>query len=608
MTKIVIKDSTKAAFRKLRNIAILALLAAGLWYGGKSGAGRKILHTVTLGKTSLDNASETPTLTGTAKTKLALPSTKAANLPGNATEIHLSLWAWSTQAGCTYAIGGPVTTKGSLFEKFGLRGTVKRQDDTNEMLTELTATAKDMHDGKEPQGTHFVGIMGDQSAGFLRKLNKQLVKDFGDENTAEIVYSCGSSHGEDQFIGPKSIRDNPKSLAGAVVAAAPYEGDMNIVLYYAMSNGVPINPDFTTYDPDAVNFHAASDYVDAGNKFCTRFSETRDVVKDGKRTGEKREVTVNSVTTWTPVDVTVGECAAKQNRPVVSIVSTREYANQMPHVLIGIKSWNAKHADDVTKMIAAFSIAGNQVLTFPDAQTRAFEVQQTILQEKGYNSDKWKTFYLGTTRVIGGDTLNLGGSKVNNYADNQRTFGLSGGSSPQTSRFHATYTLFGNLVHTLWPKQLDEVPPMESVVNLKYLRAAESLVGEDAGTAEEATYSVADTISHTVSNATVKIEFSLGSAVLTANGRRQLDELFDRLSTNNLMVEVNGFTDALGNAAANETLSQARADAVKSYLEGKDANVFPSGRVRATGYGAARFLDATGKSPANRRVEIRTGQ
>jgi OmpA-OmpF porin, OOP family len=70
------------------------------------------------------------------------------------------------------------------------------------------------------------------------------------------------------------------------------------------------------------------------------------------------------------------------------------------------------------------------------------------------------------------------------------------------------------------------------------------------------------------------------------------------------MVEVSGHTDRTGNPAANQTLSEARAQAVVAAIT---KNGVPAERLTAKGYGATKLLDE-GFTPiahaANRRIEF----
>jgi outer membrane protein OmpA-like peptidoglycan-associated protein len=591
----------------LGGLAVIAVVGAGLRYAAMNGYGREILGSVVPDKVQGLDAGTDALVAGAAFA--GLPSDKPAALPG-APEVRVNFWAWNSQMGCLYSNGGPVTTEGSLMEKQGIKVKIARQDDNSQLMAGLTALARGLHDGQaQPRdGIHFIGIMGDGAGAFLAALNSQLTESFGAEYRAEIVGSCGYSRGEDKLMGPRAWRDNPQSMRGAVVAGVLRDGDWNIAQRFMGDNNIPNNPDETTYDPQAVNWINSSTYVDAAEKYVAGYCEDRKVVQDGKLTGDTRRVCVDGIVTWTPADVT----AAQGRGGLVSVVSTKEYSSQMPHVIIGIRKWNQDNRETLVKMLSAFMAGGDQVLSHPRALTRAAEISQEIYQEKGADAAFWEKYYRGVTEPDKtGQPVELGGSKANNLADNLLLFGLAPGSSPETSRFRATYSVFGKIVTQQYPKLVPSVPPVDSIVDVSYLRLAAERAGAGAGKAETATYTpTTQKVTRVVGRRDYKITFRTGSAELSPEGARELAELFDNLSINSLAVEVHGHTDNVGAADANQQLSEDRAMAVRQYLENRSASTFPKGRVRVFAHGATEPVESNrteaGRA-ANRRVEIVIG-
>ena len=95
---------------------------------------------------------------------------------------------------------------------------------------------------------------------------------------------------------------------------------------------------------------------------------------------------------------------------------------------------------------------------------------------------------------------------------------------------------------------------------------------------------------------------------MTAEGRRQLDELKDSLAITGLFIRVEGHTDNTGDEqTVNLPLSYARALAIKSYLQSKYPEIFPDSRFNVSGKGSlqpvANNTTAEGRA-ANRRVQI----
>ena len=519
-------------------------------------------------------------------------------------EVRLLGYAWNAQMGLLYANGGPQAAPGSLMCRHGVNLRFIRQDDNGKMQEALTAFATQLSQGvaNPDKGAHFVAIMGDGSAAFLAGLNTTLAR-LGPGYQAKIVDAIGYSHGEDKLMGPAAWKTNPNAARGAFVAGVIRDGDWNIAQKWLGDNNIPTNPDEKTYDPNAMNWVNASDYVDAAQKYVAGYAEDRPVVVNGKRTGETKHVVVNGCVTWTPGDVTVAE----KKGGLVSVISTREYSSQMPCAIIGIDKWMKANRPTVEAMIQAIAQGGQAVKTDPNALHKAAQISADVYHDAGSDAAYWERYYKGTQeKDATGVTVDLGGSSASNMADSLVSFGLVPGSADLVS---ATYTVFGNLVSSQYHELLPNVAPASDVIDKSYLQEAsrQNTPTPTAIAQAKPTYA-RKTGKNLVGHKTWDIHFNPGKASFTPDAKRLLDQLAsDLLVASGTVVEVHGYTDSQGSHATSLPLSQARAAAVEHYMETKAPTNFPSGRIHAYGHGEANPV-ASNATPdgrqKNRRVEI----
>jgi outer membrane protein OmpA-like peptidoglycan-associated protein len=539
---------------------------------------------------------------------VSLPTEEVANV--NSPKINFEIMAWNSQMGLNYSNGGPLTTKGSLMEKHNVNLSIKRQDDCNQMAANLIKFANDYKNNPATAvGTNLVAIMGDGAPAFLSGVNAELSK-LGDEYIAQIIYSCGKSNGEDAFLASPEVKLNPQAARGLVCSAFLRDGDWNIVIKWCSDNGIPVNTDEKTYNPDAMNFVAANDFIDAAQKYITGYSEERDVVKvDAKtgktvKTGEKKKITVNCTTTWTPGDVMVAE----NKGGLVRIVSTAEYSSQMPNVVIGIKKWLGDNRKHVENMITSIAEAGDQIKTYPDALNKAGEVSAKIYNEK--DGSYWVKYYRGVTQSDAqGNMVALGGSKVFNLSDNLELFGLG---ENKTNVYASVYKVFGDVVSSIYPEYVKTYPEITTVLDLSYILNVKSK-STNLTSADKVTYNTTSELSQTVAKRAWSIEFETGSANFTPRALSTLEDLYNQLNiASGLQIEIFGHTDNTGNPDANLSLSDARANAVKNWLQNKSATNYPNSRfVQVKGKGQNEPIadnnTSAGKAK-NRRVEIVQGK
>lgn len=537
----------------------------------------------------------------------ALPGDSAGEMPAAADqppgcpkdpEVRFYHWAWNAQMGMMLATGGKQAVAGSLMCQKGVNLKLVREDNVDNMQAAIVAFAEALKKGEaQPTaGAHFVAIMGDGAATFLKGLNDKLAK-IGPEYMAVVVGSAGYSRGEDKFMGPPAWKQNPQAARGGLVAGVLRDGDWNIALKWLGDNKIPNNPDESSYDPDALNWVNATDYIDAAQKyvsgFCTDLKNTK--------TGSTEKKCVNGVVTWTPGDVTVAE----QKGGLASIVSTKEYRSQMPNVIIGNKKWMADNRKIVAGMLGAIFEAGDKIKASDDSLKQAAAVSALVYKEK--DAGYWyKYFKIQTQKDKQGLEVELGGSSVNNLADNLQLFGLAPGA---INAFDATYTVFGNVVKSQYPSLLPSFYPSDQITDTSYLK---DLSAQGTTTAPDTMKFAADQkVQTVVSRKSWDIQFLVGSAGFTKETTEVLKALLnDLVVASGTLVEIHGHTDNVGTPESNLRLSEDRAFAVKKWLEAQAPSSFPEGRVKVIPHGQSEPVEPNSTPDGrakNRRVVIVLG-
>jgi len=530
---------------------------------------------------------------------LAVP---VAAAPGCADkpEVRFYHWAWNAQMGLIYATGGKQAAEGSLMCKNGVNLKLIREDNTDQMASLMATFAEGLKKGEANpgQGAHFVAIMGDGSAPFLKGLNDRLRK-LGPDYVAQVVGSAGYSRGEDKFMGPAAWKQSPQAARGGLVAGVLRDGDWNIALKWLGDNGIANNPDETTYDPDALNWVNASDYIDAAQKYVSGFcTELKNV-----KTGKKEKHCVDAVVTWTPGDVTVAE----KKGGLVSIVSTKEYRSQMPNVIIGSKRWMAANRKLVTGMLDAIFDGGDLLKKDEEALRKAAALSALVYNEK--DGPYWYKYFRVTNQADKkGQQVELGGSAVNNLADNLQLFGMVPGS---TNIFAATYTVFAEIVKSQYPKLMPAYYPVADILDTSYVKELAGGARKSGAVQADLATFTGDRVKQVVSRRSWDIKFATGSDKFLPETQTQLRAMFkDLVVASGTVVEVHGHTDNVGSVDKNQKLSESRAFAVKKWLEEQSSANFPEGRVKVFAHGATEPLVANNSAEGrakNRRVEIVLG-
>ena len=589
-------------------IALIVIVAAGVVFGLRAAMQHGLIPTPGIMKSIVaSKVSLPPQQDAEVANVQALPYPSATPADVSATRMRFDVWEWNAMYSLIYANGGANTTKGSLMEKDGVNLELHREDSNSQMKADLLACAKQLHDGEKScsSGAAAIVVMGDSGGQWLADLNPELKK-LGPEYQAVIVGAVGRSNGEDSLLGPAEWKSNPQTMKGKTIVGVIRDGDWNIALNYEGSNGLKNNPDLATFDRDAVNWISApdEDYIKAVTEvYIPNRCEDRKVVKDGRPTGQTARICPDGVVTWTP-----GDEQAVHGRPgTFKIVSSREYASQMPAVILGIKKFFNDNREETQGLLAANFQAADQVKAFDTVRKMAGDISAKLYNDQ--NGAYWYTYYGGT--VDPRTNQRLGGSAVFNLQDEIAYFGLDG---RHNNNMRATYETFGKIATDNYPALFKDhpIPQYKDAVDTSYIFGAQSVLaagGVQGASAETVDYTKQAASGTVVGHKAIYINFATGSDHPLPISLPTLNQLKDDLAINSqLAIQIDGYTDDVGTDTVNIPLSEKRAFAVKQYLQNMAPLTFPDTRFKSvSGHGSQNPLapNSTNEGKArNRRVEI----
>lgn len=497
-----------------------------------------------------------------------LPELKPANVKKPL--IRIAGYAWNGQSALISSIGGPVTKKGSFMEKNGLNVEFVKQDWLSELRSMQMTFVDEFHKGNQyPQSersANFIVIMGDGAPFYISTAQSFLDKTYGkDKYHLVVVGAVGMSRGEDKVIGPSSWKKDPKEMIGKTISVVPGDGDWVTLLNYCFLNGLKVNPDFTTYDPDAVNIHpsANDDYIESAKELIKSVQNGYKVEKleviNGKLTGKKVMVPIDGCATWTPGDQIVFDALSG----FTDIASTKDFPNQMPTTIITLKEWAEKHEEEVIGVLKSSYEAANQIKKYDEwAKFAGNALSETYQLENG---DYWYKMFKGETKTKDGVTYSVGGSGVLNYSDAMQYYGITDG----VNRYKSVYNQVSNYLTQMNPfdfnSSVEEVVPFDKAVDLSYLKSIHDV---ETQAVEKIDYTTQRT--EVMASGEWHINFATNSDVIQSDSYDELETVYNLLvQAENTKVTIVGHTDNTGSSEINVPLSKNRANSVSEFLKKK---------------------------------------
>ncbi len=510
--------------------------------------------------------------------------------------VKIGIWTWQTVSGLIDAVGGPGKSgdhTDSCLCQAGIKNTeLVVQNDTAEQVKALAAGQMQL-----------VTTTGDQSAVDIAGAN-QLLRG----NKAKVIWSGGYSFGEDCLMGPESWKTDPQLARGSIVVTAVPYCDWNVTVNWAADNQIPVNPDETAYNPDAINFVNAVDHIEAAQKYV----QNAKVSLRNTATGRNEQYQIDAVATWTPGDV-----MAFKDRPTVNykgkseklqkIVSTKEYSYMMPNILFGNEDWLNRHRDYVKTLLRCIARSNELIKTDPTYfQNRVAPLNSLVFNMEGMGPTFWNAYFTGRTE----SGVPLGGSRVNNIAEVRHLFGMDSNEPLDRSIFGITYSDHAKRLRQLLPSRLENYAPVGQVVDLSFIR---EITDERSSTGVYTAKFEAGQNTGTVVKANYQINFDTGSAKVKPSELARLQEIRSLLiRATDTKVIIEGHTDNVGDVGANLALSKARAESVWQWLKDSDPtgiNIRDARLESVEGYGPYRPLPGNQnrteqEKAANRRVVI----
>ena len=621
--------------KKLRTLAVIALVVGFFvaWNQGWTPSWIPGRHTNKVEVTKI-----TPVAgifkkdTGYTVAKFPLPS---GDELGGKLFLTCNIYDWHANADVVYANGGERTLENSLIGKEGLVVKLAHQDDTNVSIKTFLQKAAEYKSSNGASGGNFCfTIMGNSSVPLIEPIQEDLRK-IDPSYQAIGVDMYGASHGEDQWIGPTEWKTNPDAMRGKNVVCVYDDGDcQGPMAMRAQKVGVPVNFDYHTYNPNAINMENVADFVTAGKVFLhTKELDPRPVVDDnGRRTGKTTKdlgITLrpDSVATWTPVDRNIvselsqTDSGRERLKGLATINSTGdgEESKIMPATMIVLNKWADNNIGKLVQLSYAVHMAAMQIDKYPDALQKVSELNTTLLgiwdgdvNEKTAANERLRAFkgYVDPRYP----NIHIGGSSVLTIKDAMSMVGMNDvGDDLANSIAASVYRAIGDLTIEHYPeKNIRKYTPFEKFFDPRVLRGAyrraqsEGIGGIELLAKRE--YSASDQ-GEKVGSANYHITFKPGSAEIGPAALTALHKIQDTYAASEYAIKVTGHTDRTGSDEVNIPLSLRRADAVKNYLTNANRTAFGGNRITTDGKGSTEPAEGvdpnyTGNNDKCRRVEI----